>query len=104
MLVEAGRVSVAPPVALVPSQPARVRLELPAGRRLTAEPAFEAFDAGTAAEVDILTTHARDALAWTVSGLPAGAFRLRVDAGPGFQPASAEVTTGEGGAAEAVVH
>jgi RNA polymerase sigma-70 factor (ECF subfamily) len=91
--VAEGRESVAPPLALVPGSTVRVRLELEDGLKLPEAPAFTVIDPRSGAQVPVNAARQGEALVWVLSGLPAGAFTIQVDAGSGLLDASVDVTT-----------
>lgn len=101
--VAQGQESVAPALMLVPGRSVRVRLELPDGLKLPGKPSFTVIDPRTGDEVLVTAARQGEGLTWEISGLPDGAFTIRVYPGSGFLEAEADAIAGQEDSVEVLI-
>jgi len=91
--VAQDRETVAPPLVLATGRSVRVRLDLAEGLKLPEEPRFTVIDRRTETQVIVAASREGEGPSWVLTGLPAGAFTIHVDAGSAFLRAGVDVNT-----------
>ena len=90
----------APPIELTSGSMIRLRVEAPEGVPLPAQVGFDVWRVSDHTLILFTSQEELEKGVWVLSGLPAGSFQVRADAGSGFQCEPIPVTVGEAAPAE----